>query len=274
MLSNIKVVIFATDHLRCTLTALNLLADLQQRVVGRWRSNLAAVRSQVQSGAKSKKNKHSNNHDSERKLIAELLGRLFDDMHADDLRAVGEQQSSLLRELRKVKSELEEKLTSHNKRRGRCNSLYKMAFFAVLAGSVALAAAAAPAWAMTVATVVSTAMKAAEPWFDALWDDRKAALEGEKDVIKVMVRDVSAQLRERDRVRARANELKGEVGSLIGRGGNAGSFFFGLKMKEEYALAFEEVDKGIEALGETADGIQGDMKKAAADFVRMIADET
>nr|CAD1828469.1 unnamed protein product [Ananas comosus var. bracteatus] len=117
----------------CTLTSLDLLAHLQQRVVGRWRSNLAAVRSQVQSGAKSKKNKHNNKQDSEGKLIAELLGRLFDDMHTDDLRAVGEQQSSLLRELRKVKPELEEKLTSHNKRRGRCNSLYKMAFFAVLA---------------------------------------------------------------------------------------------------------------------------------------------
>nr|CAD1828468.1 unnamed protein product [Ananas comosus var. bracteatus] len=269
MLSNVKVLIFAAEHLRCTLASLNLLEDLQQRVVGRSPRNLAAVRSQVQSGAKSKKNKHNNNHDSERKLIAELLERLFGDMRANGLRAVGEQQSSLLRELRKVKSELEEKLSSHIKWRGRWNTIYTMAFFAVLAGSVALAAAAAPTWAMTAATVVSTAMKAAEPWFNALWDDGKAALEGEKDVIKAMVRDVSTQLSELDGVRAHIDKLKLKVGSVIGLDSNAGSSFFDLKMN----LAIEEVEKEIEALGDTADGIQGDMKKAAAAFVRMIADE-
>nr|CAD1828470.1 unnamed protein product [Ananas comosus var. bracteatus] len=77
-------------------------------------------------------------------------------------------------------------------------------------------------------------MKAVEPWFNALWDDRKAALEGEKDVIKAMVRIARRQRR-----------------LLLLRPEDEG----------RYALAIEEVDKGIEALGDMADGVQGDIKE-------------
>ncbi|XP_072984406.1 UPF0496 protein At4g34320-like [Typha latifolia] len=208
-------------------------------------------------------------------------GNLFDEIDTEELHEVYNQQKLLVNRLLSRKNEIKTKLGSSKKWRKLWKATYTIAFMAVLTCSVLLGALTLPPAAITAATVSATAMKAIEPFFDSLWDEREGDLESEKKVIKAMRQSCSLAVRDMESIRPLVEKLKIDVGAVM----KSVEFM----VREEAAAAaavavqlgvvetrrkMEDVNKGMDDLQEKMDTFKDQARRAAAEFLKDISQET
>ncbi|XP_072959080.1 UPF0496 protein At4g34320-like [Typha angustifolia] len=204
-------------------------------------------------------------------------GNLFDEIDTEELHEVYNQQKLLVNKLLSRKDEIKTKQSSSKKWRKIWKATYTIAFMAVLTCSVLLAALTLPPAAITAATASATAMKAIEPLFDSLWDEREGDLQSEKKVIKTMRQSCSLAVRDMESIRPLVAKLKIDIGAVM--------MSVEFMVREEAAVAvqlgmvetrkkMEDVNKGMDELQEKMDTFKDQARRAAAEFLKDISQET
>ncbi|XP_072984405.1 UPF0496 protein At2g18630-like [Typha latifolia] len=217
-----------------------------------------------------------------RKILAKLKDQsktarsLLADINTAELQAVCSQQRSLIKALHERKHEIKKKLKITKKWRKVWSVAYTIAFMLFLTGSVVFAALTAPPAVIAAATAFAGVMKAIEPFFNTLWDEREVDLESEKEVIKAMRRGGSTEC-ELESIRMLVDKVRINIVSLtegmefaVGEKNDVGSKLGTMEMMMKN---IEETKEGMEELQKKVDCYESESLKAATEFLKIIAYE-
>ncbi|XP_072959094.1 UPF0496 protein At2g18630-like [Typha angustifolia] len=278
---------FVVNYIKHLITIFNSIATLKQCL------DEAAQCQVTMSGAmqcydmeKNNNNNNNNNNKNRKKKYRKILAKLKEqsktarsllaDINTAELQALCSQQRSLVKALHERKHEIKKKLKITKKWRKVWNVAYTIAFMLFLTGSVVFAALTAPPAVIAAATASATAMKAIEPFFNTLWDEREGDLESEKEVIKAMRRGGSTE-RELESIRMLVDKVRINIVSLtevmefaVGEKNDVGSKLGVMEMMTKH---IEETKEGMEELQKRVDCYDSEFLKEATEFLKIIAYE-
>ncbi|XP_038986579.1 UPF0496 protein 1-like [Phoenix dactylifera] len=238
------------------------------------RTSLDIVREKA---TKKNKNKKKNGRKPNKKYM-EVVAKLRAEWellavaspNTQELRSACEQQLVLLEKLSRRKQNLGKNLRRAKKWRKAWNVIYTMSYIVAIAGSVVLAALGAPPAATAATTAASNTIKLAETWFNSLWDVHESTLKAEMEAVAAMEKS-RFLVHEFMSILSLMEMVEIDVGSMPGKEKEVvdavATFGIG-NIKNKIGV----IEKSLDGLEEKVDWCISEIRKVAADFLKIITE--